>query len=980
MKKRFLPFSLLLVIMILGQSVIADQGGHYVPRTQPTTNAESFMGSLRANQNTGLIDPADMFKAMQQASATRNAADSALYWINMGPDNMGGQTTAIVYDNTPNSHGDPNGVVYIGSKGGGIYKSYNNGITWHHVGGLNLMVSCMVQDADGVIYVGTGDGGDAVNHNGLSQQGYSNSFIGKGIYAIDARDNDAMTRVVAATDDEWLFVNDLAIYENFLLAATNEGLKYSSDKGRTWQVAIEGVAGEVKALSSQEYGSVIVAAVDGQIYIGTNPDRMVCHSGTSSVMQGDTLLPKAGSVLDVAIAPHNANVIYAACIGTDGNHQGVYVSENKGENWTVAFPAVTNGQGHTLYDGYGVNNHGLVVDPNQEGIVYVLGLNLWSLKKSENNSGFYIADQVSFNTLYMMPTYVHVGMHAMVFNPNNSNECFIGTDGGIFKGHDRFSFEGCNRNYITTRMFNVACSGSGNRVLAAGLDHGVVKIEGDESANTMGTGIWINPTGYIEGVYDESAAAGPCAISTINPNTIFVTYKGGGIQRSATAGEDWVSTNFTSALTISTSSFRMPILLYENYEDTNNPETVWYFNTTDEDIPSGTTVQVISNNDYPFDYKLTSSLAAGDSIEVHDPITAKLFLSFTDALYMTRTPLDFAVEAEWYKLAGRQVVSYIGEPLSMGISSDGDNLFVGFKDGKLMRVTNLNTVVDSQTGTYSMTAVDSLGHSSVVLNPECAVVTTALTLPTSGQCVTSVSVDPRDANNVIVTCGNYGNDNYVFYSTNALADEPTFVSKQANLPKMPVYSSVIEMQTGHVIIGTEYGIYRTKNITNPDWTSEGFRMGEVPVMDLKQQIYAHEDEETVNITEEGAFVTLYPGVHNTGIIYAATYGRGIFCCENYKQETGTSVPETPAVAETQIEMYPNPVQSQATLSFDVTTNDNVSYQVFDMSGRMVMNQNLGRMAEGSHQVTVNAENLSTGAYILRLNKGAKTDCVKFLVY
>ena len=27
MKKRFLPFSLLLVIMILGQSVIADQGG-----------------------------------------------------------------------------------------------------------------------------------------------------------------------------------------------------------------------------------------------------------------------------------------------------------------------------------------------------------------------------------------------------------------------------------------------------------------------------------------------------------------------------------------------------------------------------------------------------------------------------------------------------------------------------------------------------------------------------------------------------------------------------------------------------------------------------------------------------------------------------------------------------------------------------------------------------------------------------------------
>ena len=95
MKKRFLPFSLLLVIMILGQAVaIADQGGHYVPRTQPTMNAESFMGSLRANQLTGLIDPADMLKAMQ-APVTRNAADDPLYWLTMGPDNMGGQTTAI---------------------------------------------------------------------------------------------------------------------------------------------------------------------------------------------------------------------------------------------------------------------------------------------------------------------------------------------------------------------------------------------------------------------------------------------------------------------------------------------------------------------------------------------------------------------------------------------------------------------------------------------------------------------------------------------------------------------------------------------------------------------------------------------------------------------------------------------------------------------------------------------------------------------
>ena len=206
----------------------------------------------------------------------------------------------------------------------------------------------------------------------------------------------------------------------------------------------------------------------------------------------------------------------------------------------------------------------------------------------------------------------------------------------------------------------------------------------------------------------------------------------------------------------------------------------------------------------------------------------------------------------------------------MGISADGDNLFVGLKDGKFYRISGLNSVVDDATGTIT----DSLF----------AVTTTQITLPMSGQCVTSVCVDPRDNNKVVVTCGNYGNDDYVFYSTNAMSDEPTFVSKQANLPKMPVYSSLIERETGDVIIGTERGIYRTDNINNPDWVADGFMMGEVPVMELKQQLLYHEDEQTVNVTEEGIFVKDYPGVHNTGVIYAATYGRGVFRCENYKED------------------------------------------------------------------------------------------------
>ena len=965
MKKRFLPFSLLLVIMILGQSVIADQGGHYVPRKQ-TNNAESFMGSLRANQKTGLIDPADMLKAMQ-APATRNGSNDPLYWINMGPDNMGGQTTAIIYDNKKNAYGNPNGVVYIGSKGGGVYKTYNLGVTWHQVGDLNLMVSCMVQDADGVIYVGTGDCDDAATYNGLGQQGYDNSFVGTGLYKLV---DDVFEQLVAPTDDAWQFVNELAIADGKLLAATNEGLMYSNDGGRHWSTAIEGKAVSVKVGSD----NTIVAAVEGHVYVGRNVTNLVDHSGTTNNLQGDSLLPQAvsGGMIDLAIAPTDVNVIYAAFINTSGAHTGVYVSNDKGQTWRVALPTPGNNMGHNIYEGYGLYNHGLVVDAEDANLVYVLGYNLWSLTATPNN-GYYIANQITNQSAYYLSDYIHVGLHTLVFNPNNSQECYFGTDGGVYKATGRFTFSNCNRNYTTARMFGVAYSGKDTRVLAGGLDHGTVYIPGNADGNSLEAGYWINPTGDNLGAFSDISHAGSCAISTVNAKTFFVTYKGDSdswkyhVARTQTAGEDWISSNFTSALSLpSTSMFRMPVLLHENYNNQLNPETTWFFNLTGERIPSGTTVQVMSNNKYPFDYTLTAPLAAGDSIEVHDPITSYFFIASTDGFFMTRTPLQFGLEAEWYQVADKSANggTFKGDPLSMDITADGDNMFVGFMDGKFFRISGLNSVVDANTGTIG--------------NDEYAATVTKITLPIDGQCVTSVAVDPRDNNKVFITCGNYGNDDYVFYSTNAMSEEPTFVSKQGNLPKMPVYSSVIDMTTGDVIIGTERGIYRSKNLST--WTFDGTAMGEIPVMELKQQRLFVEDEMTVNHTDEGDFVTEYPGVHNTGIIYAATYGRGIFRCENYKKDF-TGVTETPSVnTAVNVNIYPNPVVNQATVNFELKESNMVSYQVFDMTGRMVMSQNLGRLAEGQHQVNISAENLSSGSYILRLSQGGKNETVKFMVY
>ena len=67
-------------------------------------------------------------------------------------------------------------------------------------------------------------------------------------------------------------------------------------------------------------------------------------------------------------------------------------------------------------------------------------------------------------------------------------------------------------------------------------------------------------------------------------------------------------------------------------------------------------------------------------------------------------------------------------------------------------------------------------------------------------------------------------------------------------------------------------------------------------------------------------------------------------------------------------------------TMDQTENANVSYQIFDLSGRMIEYRMLGFYGEGEHTATINTENLTSGSYIIRVLTGDKMNTGKFLVY
>ena len=101
---------MLLITMMLTQAGLAENTakvqGRYTPRNGSEPTFSSYMKSIRANQETGLIDPALMINSEE---AIR---EGEMNWIVAGPDNFGALTRAMVFDRTDRLHRN-NGRPYI---------------------------------------------------------------------------------------------------------------------------------------------------------------------------------------------------------------------------------------------------------------------------------------------------------------------------------------------------------------------------------------------------------------------------------------------------------------------------------------------------------------------------------------------------------------------------------------------------------------------------------------------------------------------------------------------------------------------------------------------------------------------------------------------------------------------------------------------------------------------------------------------------
>ena len=959
MKNKILPLSLVTLVILLGAFLISatvSVPASFSFGTDDDSDAKlsrsTHLTKMRANQHTGIVDPADVLKARLQAeqNSTKSTAED-FEWRFIGPDNAGGYTKAILFDNN-----DANAQTIIaGSYSGGLYKSTNTGLTWVKINGIEsaLNVSGIAQAANGTIYVSTG--------------GW---FIGSGIYKSTDGENFTLLESTDpfAPSGIGAFINTNEIVVNqesgVVFASTDLGIWYSSDEGSSWNLARSGETEFLTGLSTDiNIGSngITAASVDGLCYISAtgHPNQFELHSSDTFNLPFENV-----GGLELAIAPSNPDILYATVLETDDDMMNIYRSDDKGVHWRIIAP----GGSATLSMTFSPQNNVLEVFPNNEDRILVGGTDMWEGEKIDETGYFQWLQRSAGVTIGSFPEYVHTWHYSYTFRPGSSNEFFIGHDGGISKGNvggANYEFIELNKTYNTSTAFTIGMSGFPEIVLGGFDMNGVMMLNGHGNPAQAGYGqqIWITPAGVPIPPY--GGIGGESFISVIDPYVAIYSTIGGDFRRSEDLGENFSTSFFSSGVTFP-DDYIAPALYWENFENEDSRDTVGF--SIRDTMPAGTEMWLPSaNRSYPFSYITETNLFPGDTLIVKDIVSTKMFIGSDNAVWMTLGILDFGNEPEWFQISNNADAGLDGLVSAMAMSADANFVYVGTEEGSVYRIANISLAYD-----YDRADVRS---------PYCIISTAEiLTQEQNDQIVTSISVDPQDANKVVVTLGNYGNESYVFKSTNGLSTTPTFTSVQGNLPQMPVYSSLIEMNNPNMcIVGTEMGVYETHNLNeaNPTWNTSYEIMGEVPVMDLDQQLIA---QPTINLWFfDGVDTTWvsYYGTFNFGNIYAATYGRGLFYSNKYQKPVGIITQDIPEQLSS-IKVFPNPVSSMATIEYTLHKRSPITITVVDLNGRMVSREQITQ-GEGTHQYKLDCGSLPRGMYVVSIQTGNSVQTSKFIV-
>lgn len=531
-----------------------------------------FNSHLKKNLETDKIEANDWMRT-RNAVADHNRAypgnrSTDFTWHEMGPDNIGGRTRAIliVDDET----------IFAGSVGGGLFKSTNSANNWSKVPGLpTCIIGSIAQTLNGDIYVGTG----SQFEGSPSGTGFS-SFLGAGLYrSSDGGETwslvDGSEPTFMNTNSSWNFINTLEAD--------------ATDPDRVWIGGDAGFgfydAGSDQLSMNQQGGDITSAdcediemSADGSVMlVSSSPGRIYRSTdGGANFEQlfGAGGLPTGMGRARVSVSDSDPNHCFVLYSTNGGAMGGVWYSSNGGANWNEVWPDQI-----PEFDPMGPNTQGWydlaliqsAVDPTT---AFVGGVTMWKVTSQGQ------PEQIAFNFGFGgFDLYVHSDIHEYEHAPNG--DLYIGTDGGIFKSEDNGqTFYAANRGYNVTQFYGIGIS-SGSPVIGGAQDNSTILLLDDGSLSTDQEGIEV----YINDGID-------CDISQATYQdhaVIFTTAQSGHVARFDNNGgggqfyDDEIIA-LQDPISGDIGPFMTCVRLFEDTEDEDSQQFVILVNPTDSTI------------------------------------------------------------------------------------------------------------------------------------------------------------------------------------------------------------------------------------------------------------------------------------------------------------------------------------------------------------------------------------------------------------
>jgi photosystem II stability/assembly factor-like uncharacterized protein len=413
------------------------------------------------------LDISNAWNQKKQAMADKNSKSFKALppsnWKPIGPYTFtgtgswsGGQGRVnIVHVDPSNSN-----TIYIGSPGGGIWKSTDSGSNWTPLADElpQMGVSGIAVDYtdSNTIYIATGDkdggntysvgvlkstdGGKKWNTTGLS---FTNTTSKAGDIVIDPKNNKVL----------W--------------CATNVGLYKTIDAGVTWKNVLSG---------NFSSGNIRLKTNDSKIVFVVSKDKFY-----RSTDGGDTFtnitngLPASSGRLVMDVTPANDNYIYVLSAKTDNGFQGVYKSTDGGVSFTK-----TNQTGNVLESSQASYDLAICASSTNAEEIFTGCLNVW--KSTNGGNSFTLLNEWDAPT---SDSYTHADIHFLGFF---GNKFYCGSDGGIYVStNSGTKFSSITKGLQISQFYRIATSKESSSKLVGGLqDNGGYAYSNNQWKNYYG--------------------------------------------------------------------------------------------------------------------------------------------------------------------------------------------------------------------------------------------------------------------------------------------------------------------------------------------------------------------------------------------------------------------------------------------------------------------------------------------------------------